>query len=357
MGRVAGTGRVAGPVADVARVADPTTAESWSGWVAGVTAGAGCDEEATRPVPVAGAREAAATVGAGTVRMEFPAVTSRPAWLIAAQARADAAATTRTHSASSGNACRERVIGPTCRTVRDMAIILIVEDDPAIRGALTRSLTNLGHAVTSVSTGMAGLQRVIDEPPDVVVLDLGLPDIDGRQVLPMLRAVSQVPVIVATANDEERTIIQALDAGADDYLVKPFGSEQLEARIRAVLRRLTGSDGVGPITIGGLAINPAAREVVLDGRVLELSRKEFDLLHLLAQRVGEVVSKRDILAEVWRQAYGGSDRTVDVHVSWLRRKLGETAAAPVYLHSVRGVGVRLADPTGAASADPGPRQT
>lgn len=228
-----------------------------------------------------------------------------------------------------------------------MAIILIVEDDPAIRGALTRTLTHGGHAVDSVAAGMAGLQHVIDHPPDLVVLDLGLPDVDGLQVLPMIRAVSPVPIIVATAQDDERVIIRALDAGADDYLVKPFGAEQLEARIRAVLRRLTSTEERGPITVGALTVNPSTREVTLGDQQIDLSRKEFDLLLLLAQRAPEVVAKREILAEVWRQAYGGSDRTVDVHVSWLRRKLGESAAEPVYLHSVRGVGLRLVDPTAA----------
>ncbi|HRW19026.1 MAG TPA: response regulator transcription factor [Dermatophilaceae bacterium] len=225
-----------------------------------------------------------------------------------------------------------------------MASVLIVEDDAAIRSALLRALTAAGHAATSAATGMGGLQLAVDEPADLVVLDLGLPDVDGLRVLSMLRAVSRVPVIVATAQDDERTIVAALDAGADDYLVKPFGGEQLDARIRAVLRRAGQPQSAGPIEVGALVVNPTTREVTLAGSPIELSRKEFDLLHLLAQRPGEVVSKREILAEVWRQAYGGGDRTVDVHLSWLRRKLGETAAEPVYLHSVRGVGVRLVAP-------------
>lgn len=230
-----------------------------------------------------------------------------------------------------------------------MARVLVVEDDPGIRGALLRSLAGAGHAVTSQPTGMGGLAEAVDGRPDVVVLDLGLPDIDGLTLLSMLRAVSPVPVVVATARDDERDIVRALNAGADDYLVKPFGGEQLEARIRAVLRRV-GHDGPpAPIVVGGMVITPASREVTLGGIPIELSRKEFDLLLLLAQRVGEVVTKREILTEVWRQAYGGGDRTVDVHLSWLRRKLGETAAEPVYIHSIRGVGVRLVDPHATAS--------
>jgi two-component system KDP operon response regulator KdpE len=160
----------------------------------------------------------------------------------------------------------------------------------------------------------------------------------------MLRAVSAVPVIVATAREDEHEIVRALDAGADDYLVKPFGAGQLDARIRAVLRR-TGND-IGreaTISVGGLRVSPDARVAWLDGSELDLTPREFDLLCYLAQRAGIVVTKRELLAEVWRQPYGAADKTVDVHLSWLRRKLGETAQAPRYLHTVRGVGVRLVD--------------
>ena len=191
---------------------------------------------------------------------------------------------------------------------------------------------------------MTGLRQAVEERPDVVVLDLGLPDLDGREVLRMLRAVSRVPVIIATARDDEQEIVRLLDAGADDYLIKPFGAAQLEARIRAVLRRATERKATPVITIGELSVSPRAREAVLGGVTLDLSPKEFDLLHYLAARHGEVVTKRDLLTEVWRVPYGGADKTVDVHLSWLRRKLGETAQRPRYLHTVRGVGVKLVDP-------------
>jgi len=191
---------------------------------------------------------------------------------------------------------------------------------------------------------MSGLESAVDNAPDVVLLDLGLPDVDGLQVLAMLRAVSEVPVIIITARDDDADMVKALDGGADDYVVKPFGIEQVEARLRAVLRRSGSAVAEGPLVVGGLTIDPLTRQVSLDGLSVDLSRKEFDLLLALAQRAGEVVTKRELLADVWRQAYGGGDRTVDVHLSWLRRKLGETAAAPRYLHSVRGVGVRLAAP-------------
>ncbi|MHA3702772.1 response regulator transcription factor [Jatrophihabitans sp. YIM 134969] len=228
-----------------------------------------------------------------------------------------------------------------------MAEVVLVEDDAAIRVALLRALKEAGHVVTAFSSGMAALPAVVERKPDVVLLDLGLPDVDGSDVLAMLRSVSAVPVIVATARDDEAEMVRLLDTGADDYVIKPFTAAQITARIRAVLRR-SGVTGEEPaITVGGLTIDVRSREVVLDGRLVELTRKEFDLLLVLARRAGEVVSKRDLLAEVWQLAWGGSDRTVDVHLSWLRRKLGETAKDPVYLHSVRGVGVRLAPPAAA----------
>ncbi len=228
-----------------------------------------------------------------------------------------------------------------------MPHVLVVEDDPTLRTALIRALTDRGYATTSAPTGMTGLAAAVDGRPDIVVLDLGLPDIDGTEVLRMLRAVSTVPVIVATARDDEGQIVRALDAGADDYLTKPFGTAQLDARIRAVMRRAaTGDTRPAEIVVGALVIDPTARTATLDGAAIDLSAREFDLLRYLAERADHVVSKRELLTEVWRQAYGGADKTVDVHLSWLRRKLGETAQAPRYLHTVRSVGVRLAAPAG-----------
>jgi len=222
--------------------------------------------------------------------------------------------------------------------------VLVVEDDVAIRTSLVRSLTDRGHAVSSAPGGMTGLQQALDDQPDVVLLDLGLPDLDGHSLITMLRAVRRTPVIVITARDDDPSVVRALDAGADDYVIKPFGMDQLEARIRAVLRRVQPDGTDAPLVVGALVVDAGAREARLDGEPLELSRREFDLLHLLASRAGDVVTKRDILAEVWNQPYGGGERTVDVHLSWLRRKLGESAAHPHYLHSVRGVGVRLSPP-------------
>jgi DNA-binding response OmpR family regulator len=226
-----------------------------------------------------------------------------------------------------------------------VARLLLIEDDPAIRTPLIRALRDRGHAVAAAYTAMDGLQTVLDDRPDLVILDLGLPDLDGLELLKMLRAVSPVPVIVATARDDEAEIIRGLDAGADDYVVKPFTAAQLDARVRAVLRR--GPDqpgGAAVLVVGELRIDPGSREASLAGNALELTPREFDLLHHLAGRAGQVVSKRELLTQVWQVPYGGADKTVDVHLSWLRRKLGETAQEPRYLHTVRGVGVRLSPP-------------
>jgi DNA-binding response OmpR family regulator len=237
-----------------------------------------------------------------------------------------------------------------------MPKVLVVEDDATIRTALMRALTDRGYAVAAAHTAMGGLQLAVSEHPDVVVLDLGLPDLDGREVLRMIRAVSSVPVIVATARGDEADIVRSLDAGADDYVVKPFGGAQLDARIRAVLRRAAEPDGEAVLIVGGLRVDRRARQAWLDGAALDLTPREFDLLHYLAARAGAVVTKQELLVEVWQQPYGGADKSVDVHVSWLRRKLGETAQRPRYLHTVRRVGLRLADPASPAppSAPPAP---
>ena len=226
-----------------------------------------------------------------------------------------------------------------------MSAVLLIEDDVRIRESMARALAGRGHDVESTATGMEGLEQVIAQGPDVVILDLGLPDLDGVEVLKLIRAVSQVPVIVATARDDESQIVSVLDAGADDYVVKPFSGEQIDARIRAVLRRVESGGGAATVTVGGLVIDSRAREASLDGEKLDLTRKEFDLLSFLADHAGDVISKRELLAEVWRQPYGGADKTVDVHLSWLRKKLGETAADARYLHTVRGVGVKLIEPS------------
>lgn len=230
-----------------------------------------------------------------------------------------------------------------------MLSILLVEDDEAIRAGLSRALIADGAAVTCVGSAVDAIKGLSTSRTDVVLLDLGLPDLDGADVLSLIRAnpaTTAVPVIVVTARDADHEVVRLLDLGADDYLVKPFSAAQVMARIRAVLRR-SGSADVSDSTVcvGELVIDARARTVTLAGVGIELNRKEFDLLLALASRPGEVVSKQQLLAEVWQLPWGGGDRTVEVHLSWLRRKLGESAADPRYLRSVRGVGVKLVDPT------------
>ncbi|RJL31734.1 response regulator transcription factor [Bailinhaonella thermotolerans] len=225
-----------------------------------------------------------------------------------------------------------------------MATVLVVEDDDIVRAAVIQGLTRLRHAVRSAGCALDALREVAQSPPDVVILDLGLPDLDGAEALKMMRGLGDVPIIVATARDEEAEIVRLLHAGADDYLVKPFSADHLNARLEAVLRRARGTAArPAVLRVGGLQVAPERREALLDGRPLELTRREFDLLAYLAARAGQVVSRRELISEVWRQAYGG-DQTIDVHLSWLRRKLGETASSPRYLHTVRGVGVKLVAP-------------
>ncbi|GGV33744.1 response regulator transcription factor [Streptomyces spectabilis] len=227
-----------------------------------------------------------------------------------------------------------------------MARVLVVEDDQFVRSALIRHLSDASHTVRSVGTALEALREVAHFRFDVVILDLGLPDLDGAEALKMLRGVTDVPVIVATARDDEAEIVRLLNDGADDYLTKPFSVEHLSARMTAVLRRARGS-GASPasrvLRVGGLAIDPLRRQAELDGASLDLTRREFDLLAFLAGRPGVVVARKELLAEVWQQSYG-DDQTIDVHLSWLRRKLGETAASPRYLHTLRGVGVKLEPP-------------
>ena len=224
-----------------------------------------------------------------------------------------------------------------------MARVLLVEDDTTIRAALVRAMSAFGHQVVEAGDARGALAVLAERDVDVVVLDLGLPDLDGTAALRMIRARSTVPVLIATARDREADIVRLLNAGADDYLTKPYSAAHLAARIAAILRRAAPALA-GALAVGGLRLDAAAREAALDGRPLALSRREFDLLAYLAARPGSVVPRRELLAQVWGQPDGGDDATIDVHVSWLRRKLGESAAAPRYLRTVRGVGVKLVAP-------------
>ncbi len=241
---------------------------------------------------------------------------------------------------------RTRPIVSLHSMVDAMALILLVEDDRNITAALSRALSDAGHVVRAVGRAADALRTVTEARPDLVVLDLGLPDADGTEVLRMMRSMSDVPVIVATARRSEADIIALLSAGADDYVTKPFSGGHILARIAAVLRRARTTVPGEPsaITVADLVIHPRQRRASLAGRPLQLTRREFDVLAYLAERTGQVISRRELMNQVWNQARIGEEQTIDVHISWLRRKLGETAARPRFLHTVRGVGVMMVDP-------------
>ena len=213
--------------------------------------------------------------------------------------------------------------------------ILVVEDDDAIAKPLVEGLRREAFDVSRVATGAAALAAPL---PDLVLLDLRLPDIDGTEVCRLLRARSDVPIIVVTAKGEEVDRVVGLELGADDYVIKPFGFRELLARIRAVLRRThRGADDVR-LRAGSLELDLRSRRATLDGRDLALTPKEFDLLALLASDPGAVVSRDHMLREVWNTEWFGPTKTIDVHVASLRKKLGD----PRWIETVRGVGLRLA---------------
>ena len=213
------------------------------------------------------------------------------------------------------------------------ASVLVVEDDRGIATQLVRGLSRNGYAVEHVTTGGDALSRA---DPDVVLLDLGLPDGDGVDICRRLRQRSGVAIIVVTARGEEPERVLALDAGADDYMVKPFGLAELLARIRAVLRRVHPGDGV--LRHGPLAVDVRARKVTVAGREVALTPKEFDILECLAADPGRVVSRQEILDSAWDAHWYGPTKVLDVHVAALRRKLG------VPIEAAYGRGFRLGDP-------------
>jgi DNA-binding response OmpR family regulator len=216
--------------------------------------------------------------------------------------------------------------------------VLVVEDDDAIAEPLVAGLKREGFQVARVSTAAAALTA---PPSDLVLLDLGLPDGHGFEVCRQLRARSSVPIIIVTARDDEIDRVAGLELGADDYVVKPFGFRELVARIRAVTRRSgTSATTSGPQTIGQLELDRRTHRVHVAGAEIALTPKEFDLLALLAVDPGAMVTRRDILAEVWDPHWYGTSKTVDVHIASLRKKLGN----PDWIETSRGVGFRLVIP-------------
>ena len=220
--------------------------------------------------------------------------------------------------------------------------ILVVDDEAPMRALLRLFLEQNGFTVSEAEDGYAALERVRVEQPDLVLLDIMMPGLDGWEVCRLLREQSDVPVIMLTARDDVRDRVAGLDAGADDYLVKPFAEEELLARIRAVLRRSPRGAGgaVGRVASGPLLIDLQAREACCQGRRLRLTPKEFDLLALLARHPGQVLDRAQIIERVWGWDYDGDVRTVDTHVKTLRAKLIEAGCSRHLIETVRGIGYR-----------------
>jgi two-component system response regulator RegX3 len=222
--------------------------------------------------------------------------------------------------------------------------ILLVEDESSITEPLAEALGREGFDAQVAGTVAEALERAEQLDPDLVLLDVMLPDGSGFDVCRALRRTSQVPIIMLTARGEEADRVVGLELGADDYVVKPFSAREVVARIRAVLRRTATPEQPGgdqPIEIGDVRLDPARRQVRVGGDAVELSRKEFDVLELLMRNAGTVVRREQLLTEVWETNWFGSTKTLDVHVSGLRRKLGDDPNEPRYLHTVRGVGFRF----------------
>jgi two-component system, OmpR family, response regulator RegX3 len=222
--------------------------------------------------------------------------------------------------------------------------ILLVEDEAAIAEPLAESLGREGFDVDVTQSVAGALEAIAAHRPDLILLDLMLPDGSGYDVCREVRRDSNVPIIMLTARGEEADRVIGLEIGADDYVVKPFSAREVVARVRAVLRRALApmaNDGAGPLEVGDVRLDPATREVGLAGDPVDLTRKEFDLLHLLMRNAGTVVTREQLIDEVWDVNWFGSTKTLDVHVSGLRKKLGEDSSAPRYLHTVRGVGFRF----------------
>jgi len=225
--------------------------------------------------------------------------------------------------------------------------VLLVEDEESITAPLSEALSREGFEPVIAGTAAEALELAASRSPDLVLLDLGLPDGSGLDVCRELRSRSAVPIIMVTARGEETDRIVGLEVGADDYVVKPFSAREVVARIRAVLRRTAAPapTQLGDVVeLGEVRVDRARRSATFEGRPLELSRKEFDLLQLLVDNAGTVVKRERLIDEVWDTNWFGSTKTLDVHVSALRKKLRDDPSTPRYIHTVRGVGFRFAGP-------------
>lgn len=222
-----------------------------------------------------------------------------------------------------------------------MTRVLVVDDEPQIRRALRTSLESHGYDAEAVGTGNEGVVRAADRAPDLVLLDLGLPDLDGTEVIGRIRAFSQVPIIVLSVRESQRDKVAALDAGADDYLTKPFGMEELFARARVVLRRAASQEPAEPILrFGDLEIDRGKRLVKRGGSAVHLTPTEYGLLEAMAGHPGKLLTHQWLLRRVWGQGYGTETTYLRTYVRTLRRKLGDNVVAPKLIVTEPGVGYR-----------------
>ena len=222
-----------------------------------------------------------------------------------------------------------------------MTRILVVDDDPALLRALAINLRARHIEVDVAADGATALRHAASAPPDLVVLDLGLPDMDGVEVVAGLRGWTSVPIVVLSARDSQWAKVDALDAGADDYVTKPFGMDELLARIRAALRRATPSPVEPVVTTGAFMIDLAARRVTRDGAVVRLTPTEWHVLEVLVRNPGKLVTQQQLLREVWGPAYDDQTNYLRVYVAQLRRKLEPTPARPRHLVTEPGIGYRF----------------
>jgi DNA-binding response OmpR family regulator len=222
--------------------------------------------------------------------------------------------------------------------------VLFVEDETSISGPFSSALTREGFDPVVCGTLSEARAWLASDTPDLVLLDLMLPDGDGRDLAREIRARSELPIIMLTARGTELERVVGLELGADDYVVKPYSGAEVVARMRAVLRRARPA-APADVVVGPVRVELGARRVFVDGAEVVLSRKEFDLLAELVRHAGEVVTREDLIARVWDENWFGSTKTLDVHVGWLRGKLGDAASAPRLLHTVRGVGFRFSAPS------------
>jgi len=222
--------------------------------------------------------------------------------------------------------------------------VLVVDDEPHIVELIAYHLQREGFAVITAADGVEALEKFHAERPDLVLLDVMLPGLDGFTVLQRIRRAHPVPVILLTAKTAEDDRVFGLEVGADDYITKPFGHRELLARVKAVLRRVHGYGQPDPVVKRGpLEIDPERRRAYLEGQPLDLTLKEFDLLHLLARHPGRAFSRDELLRDVWGYDYAGTTRTVDVHIQRLRQKLGDNPAQPRFIETVHGIGYRFSD--------------